>query len=951
MTSSTFLLPAPIVCTALLCVWASAPARTPPPGPSTARVAEVEADWAQQERVRGIPGKPVTAAEDAAGAVDGIKDGKWGFHTENEASPWWQVDLGSVRPLDRVVLYNRCDCPERLIHLAVLTSDDGATWREVYRNNGTVFRGATDGRPLAVRLGGASARYVRARLPEAGYLHLDEVEVYGTADPAKNIALYQPASQSSTSQWSARHPLPGTPASYPVEDVVARGRKLAAYVRARGVDVAAYERDLEDAARAAGAQSDLGARRAAYLKARWAVRRIALANPEIDFDRILFVKRAPGVFSHMSDQNYGWWSRPGGGIFVLEGIRSDAPRVRCLTPQLPPGSCLSPELSYDGRKVLFAYCRYYPNLAGLGDKETKANVPEDAFYHLYEMNIDGSGLVQITRGKYDDFDGRYLPDGRIVFLSTRRGQFVQCGESSAMATTRAALHDSYVRCGGDPSRPVAVYTLHTLDAGRTRIRAISPFENFEWTPSVLSDGRILYARWDYVDRDNMPYMKLWSTNPDGSNPQAVYGNLTRGFHCAFEARQIPGSRKLVLTASGHHSITGGSLVLLDTDRGLDGKEPTTRLTPEVCFPEVEGWPSSYYNSPWPLSEHTYLTAWSHTAIGAQGATNPTNAMGLYLFTADGNLELLYRDPDISSQCPIPVRPRPAPAKASMLASSEAGDPQASAMVVADVYQGLSGVERGSVKRLRIVGLPAKTQPNMDTPHIGQTHDDPGKFVLGTVPVEGDGSAYFRVPSGVPVFFQALDADGQALQTMRSITYVQPGRTMSCVGCHEPRNTTPKSTRPIAASRPPSRIEPAPSGSWPLRFDQLVQPVLDKQCVSCHSAGSRLADGKGARCDLSAARSYESLVGYGSPSLRDHVQTRYREGRSAVGGGAASTSALLKLLHSGHYGVKLDAEQRERLITWMDTYAQYQGHYSPEQEEALRFARRQWANLLVERTRR
>jgi hypothetical protein len=950
MRSHAVLLPLPLAGAALLAAAASV---SDPPQyrpPNAARVAEVETDWLRQEAARAHLGKPISTAEDAAGAVDGVKDGKWGFHTNLEPDPWWQVDLGRVQPLDRVLVYNRCDCPERMAHLAILLSDDGANWSEAFRNRGTIFYGATDGKPLVVALGGRTARYVRAQLPESGYLHLDEVEVYGASAPQTNLALGRPADQSSTSQWSARHVLPGARVSYPIDAVIERGRRLAAYVAARGADVRDLSARLEAVARTASALGDDApetARRAAYLEARWVVRRIAFANPEIDFDRILFVKRAPGVFSHMSDQNYGWWSRPGGGIFLLEGFRSDAPRVRCLTPGLPPGSCLSPELSYDGRKVLFAYCRFHPGLASLADKETKANVPEDAFYHLFEMNIDGSGLVQITRGKYDDFDGRYLPDGSIVFLSTRRGQFVQCGKDAAMATLREPLHDSYVRCGGDASRPVAVYTLHKMDPGRTSIQTLSPFESFEWTPSVTSDGRILYARWDYVDRDNMPYMKLWSMNPDGTNPQAVYGNFTRAFHCAFEARQIPGSHKIVFTASGHHSITGGSLVLLDPRKGLDGPEPITRLTPEVCFPEAEGWPTSYYNSPWPLSEHTYLAAWSFMPIGAQGATNPTNAMGVYLVDADGNLELLYRDPDISSVCPIPVRPRTAPPASPGASHAGAGD-SFGTLILADVYDGLKGVARGSVQRLRVVGLPAKTQPTMNSPYIGQTHDDPGKFVIGTVPVERDGSAHFRVPAGVPIFFQALDAEGRAIQTMRSITYVQPGRTFSCIGCHEPRNTAPAVARPLAAARRPSRIAVGPEGSWPLRFDRLVQPALDRLCVGCHSPGSARLGGRGAHFDLTATHAYESLVAYGSPSLRDHVIARYREGRSAVDAGAARTSALLALLEAGHHGVRLDPDARERLITWMDTYAQYQGHYSAEQENALLRARRQWADILVER---
>ncbi len=913
------------------------------PARTADRQAQLEADWLLQERVRGISSSNITPAEDALGACDGVKDGKWGFHTNNEENPWWQVDLGRSHPLDRVLVYNRCDAAARADGLLLLLSPDGRAWREAGRHSGPTFFGASDGKPFVFSLGGARARYVRLQLPGVGYLHLDEVEVYSTAQPDVNLALWQRADQSSVSQWSVRHLRPGVEAALklPVEEVVGRGRRLAVDLRAAGVEVRPYVAALEQIAAAAATARTPAARHALYLKARHTVCQLAFQNPLLDFDRLLFVKRVSGSYSHMSDQHYGWWSRPGGGLFILEGLKSDQPTVRCLTTALPEGSCSSPDLSYDGRKILFAYCRYYPHVAGLPNKVDKEKLPEDAFYHVYEVNVDGTGLRQLTHGRYDDFDPRYLPNGEILFLSTRRGQFVQYTQTDAAATMKATLPDCYVRCGGDPWRPVAVYTLHTMDANGERLRPLSPFENFEWTPAVANDGRILYARWDYVDRDNMPYMSLWATNPDGTNPQIIYGNFTHRPHCTFEARSVPGSRKILFTASAHHSITGGSLVLLDPDRGSDGPEPLTRLTPEVCFPEIEGWPASYYASPYPLSERYYLTAWSPVGLNSEGGTNPPNALGLYLYDAFGNLELLYRDPEISSLYPIPLRPRRKP---PVIASSVAWEGrQEGRFLLLNVAHGMKGIAPGTVKRLRIIGVPAKTQPNMNTPVMGVTQDDPGKFILGTVPVEADGSAHFRVPSGVGVFFQALDERDRALRTMRSLTYVQPNQTLSCIGCHEPRNTTPANALPAAATRPPAKITLGPEGSWPLRFDRLVQPVLDRHCVGCHYAGGEPA---AARFNLEPANAYASLIGYGSPSLRDHVLTRYREGHSPVSDGPARTSSLLALLEAGHYDVQLNAEDWERLISWMDTYGQVRGAFSDDQEARLVQLRHQLSDLLV-----
>jgi len=286
--------------------------------------------------------------------------------------------------------------------------------------------------------------------------------------------------------------------------------------------------------------------------------------------------------------------------------------------------------------------------------------------------------------------------------------------------------------------------------------------------------------------------------------------------------------------------------------------------------------------------------------------------------------------------PLPVQPRPKPAPVS---DRLAETPEEGYFVLTNVREGLPA-DTPPITSLRIVAVPAKTQPEMNTPNLGVTADDPGKCVLGTVPVERDGSAYFVAPSGVPLFFQALAADGTAVQTMRTATYLQPGQKLGCVGCHEGRSTPAANRRPMALNRPPSRITPGPEGSWPLRFDKLVQPVLDRHCASCHTPGK-----PGGRWNLSPDAAYHTLVTYGQPSLRDHVQTRYREGRSVAGQGAAATSPILALIRKGHHGVRLEAGDMERLIVWMDTYAQRLGSFSPAQEQELMLLRQRWAKLL------
>jgi len=913
---------------------------------------QLEADWRRQDELRFEAARSVTKKSDAAGACDGVKNGQWGFHTLHEKQPWWQVDLGDVLPLGRMVLYNRCgDFAARSARIMVLISDDGASFHRVYQHDGTTFHGHSDGKPLAIDLSGRDARIVRLQLPGTDYFHLDEVEIF---DPEgkTNLALRRPATQSSTSQWSVAHSLGGSsPRDAATDRVIERGLQLARDLRRRGADVDDEVAALESIARRlrqlpATAADDT--RRELYRRARLAVRRLALANPQLDFDEILFVKRAPGMFPHVSDQYYGWWSRGGGGIYVLSGFKGDRPTVRCITESWPRGNFLRPELSWDGTKVLFAWCKHYPHVAGM-EKVDKEKLPEDAFYHVWEMNVDGTGARRLTRGYYDDFDARYLPGGDIVFLSTRKGQALQVSRKSTAATTASTRPDSYVRCGGDNRRPVAVFTLHRMNGDGGDLRPISAFENFEWTPSVADDGRVLYARWDYIDRFNGHFMSLWSTNPDGTSSQLVYGNYTKKPQCIFEARSVPGSQRLLFTATAHHSNTGGSLVLLDPRVGNELERPLTRLTPEVCFPETEGWPSSYYAGPHPLSEEHFIVAWSdrrlpaHTLMQPDDPRNPRNALGIYLFDAWGNLTLLHRDPEISSMNPIPIRPRARPAAIADTVDWDGA--QEGRFVLQDVYEGLDGVERGTIERLRVIGVPPKVQPHMNRPSLGVSREDPGKFVLGTVPVEKDGSAHFRVPSGIPVFFQALDADGVSVQTMRSLTYVQPNETLSCVGCHESRDSTPPAGRvPIATMRPPSRLKPAPSGSWPLRFDELVGPVLNARCVSCHEPGAE--DAVAAKLDLTPARAYATLMSWRDGELR---KLAFEKDRSTVGDSPSRKSRLLALLTAddGHHGVRLDANSRERLATWLDTYAQRLGTYSAEQERDLRALRQQLATLLEE----
>ena len=912
----------------------------------------LERDWLRQAELRyssqGTAG--ITREADAAGAVDGIINGQWGFHTENEPTPYWQVDLGETTDIGRVLLYNRCDVfGERNKFIILSLSDDAKAWNKIWQNNGTMFYGATDSKPLTIDFADKPlrGRYLRLSLEGTSYLHLDEVQVF-QPNCETNIALHKDATQSSTSQWSVQHQRrkaddTDTVPDYVFQKVLASGRELANDLRNQRVDISQAVTVFDQVEKSPLNTSD-------YFRLRKAIRELALSNPLFDFDSVLFAKHAPAAFPHMSDQYYCFWQRGGGAVGILENIKSERPRFRNLTAHWKNGSYFRPELSYDGTKVLFAYSEYDPMLADIQDKTDKSKIAENVFFHLYEMEIATGETRKLTHGKYDDFDGRYLPDGDIVFLSTRKGKELQTTVFDTEWMRDKDLPDSYVRCGGDNFRPVPVFALHRIDPLGKRITQISAFENFEWTPAILNDGRIAYARWDYIDRFNGDWFSLWATCPDGTKTSLIYGNYTRRPQVPLEVQAIPGSNKLIFVASAHHSSFGGSLVLLNPSLGQEGDSPIERLTPGAVFPETEGWPSHYYLNPFPLSEDYYLVSWSdkplppHCRVSNE-QENPSNSTGIYYYDRFGNLELLYRDDRISSMSPIPLKQRPLP---PILASDiDWTGTQEGEFLVQNIYEGLNDYritpDTQRIKSLRIVGVVPKVQPHMNTPILGVSAEDTGKFVLGTVPVEEDGSAYFRVPSGISYFFQALDENGVMIQTMRSLAYLMPGEQTTCIGCHESRETAPTTSQsmiPKAMTRKPSPLQLDVSGTFPLRFSELVQPVLDKHCVSCHVPAGEV------QLDLTRQKSYQSLLSFHDNDLR---KLAFERDQSIPGENIAAQSRLLDVLHNpldipSHEQLVLSKEEIYRFVVWMDTYAHVIGSFSPQQEKEVERLRKKYEHL-------
>jgi hypothetical protein len=668
--------------------------------------------------------------------------------------------------------------------------------------------------------------------------------------------------------------------------------------------------------------------RTRYLQIRLIKRDLALKNPLLDFDKLLFCKRAQPGYSHLVGQYFGWRQRPGGGLFVLDKVGRSLAVRDLVGHQLPAGSYLEPRLSYDGRRVAFSFVACPTQPPDSTALPVNEHGDESAYFHLYEIGVDGRGLRQLTHGRYDDLMPCYLPDGGIAFVSTRRR--------------------SYSRCfGPNFSRRWHSYTLHRMHADGTGLRILSFNDVNEWFPAVSNTGEILFARWDYIDRDAVTHQNLWSVRPDGSHPMALWGNATPKPHCSFQAKPIPGSRKIAFIASAHHAVTGGPLCVLDPSVDPNSQDAITRITPGP-YPEAESSQIPEYGaSPWPLSEKCFLVAWSRNRLIFEGEhqqhPNPDNALGLYLLDAAGNRELLYRDAKLGCTSPIPLRPQPVPPALPSTLTADA--PPIGEMLVTDIYQGLGAVPRGTIKELRIVQIFPKTTWIADSPRIGVAGEENTRAILGTVPVEADGSARFLVPAHRPILFQALDRDGFAGQTMRSTTYVQAGERMSCVGCHEHRMSAPTGTQavPLAMQRPASRIEPGELGGRPFSFVAVVQPVLDKHCVKCHGGPEAkrgiVLTGEPFR---GFTRSYVSLTSEPPPpkpsspsaveplvprfAMRNQIQT------TPVGGWhGALGSRLMRMLRAGHQDVRLSDADLRRLAAWMDCNAVCYGSFDPAEQ--------------------
>ncbi len=546
-----------------------------------------------------------------------------------------------------------------------------------------------------------------------------------------------------------------------------------------------------------------------------------------------------------------------GGRLVRYHLRSGQ---RTVLLEDPTGGVRDPQVHYDGQTILFSY--------------RQGGQP---YYHLYEIQADGSGLVQLTDGPFDDIEPAYLPDGGIVFGSSRCNRFVSCWRT-----------------------PVAV--LYRCDADGSNIRPLSTNAEHDNTPWVLPDGRVLFTRWEYVDRSQFDYHHLWTVNPDGTGQMTYFGNQWPGV-AMLDAKPIPGTNLVVASFSPGHGLPGhmGHITVVDPSKGPDDLASARRIST-----------GRLYRDPFPFAEDCFLVV---------------DKQGIHAMDGLGRTQFICGPP---SGCHLECHePRPLAPRDREAIIPERIDPlQATGrLVLSDVYQGrnMAGVRRGEIKKLLVVErLPKPISFSGGMWPITAGGSFQLASVLGTVPVAEDGSAHFEVPALRSLFFVALDENDLAVKRMHSFVSVQPGEVTGCVGCHETRTSSPRwDTGLTAFQRPADRIQPIAGVPKVIDFPRDIQPILELHCVECHRP-----DRMEGKIDFSGdhtpifSQSYWTMLQHSLIS----------DGRNAAGNRpprsvGSSASPLLDYLDGSHHQVQLSEDERTMVRLWIESSAVYAGTYA------------------------
>ncbi len=524
------------------------------------------------------------------------------------------------------------------------------------------------------------------------------------------------------------------------------------------------------------------------------------------------------------------------------------------------GTFRDPVVHYDGKTILFSYRK-----GGTGA------------FHLYEIQSDGTGLKQLTFGIYDDIEPCWLPNDSIMFVSGRARRWVNCWVTQ-------------------------VATLYTCDRKGGRIRQISANIEHDNTPCVLADGRVIFQRWEYVDRSQVHYHHLWSVNPDGTGQTVYFGNLRPG-GVFIDPQPIPGSNRIVFIHSPSHGrAEHAGAICTVTDRNGPDDPRGIRVLHR----------SNSFRDPWALSDKDFLAA--------QGKS-------LVHLTAAGKVTALYTHNGFELNEPRPLAPR----KRERIIPSRIDLTKTTGTLIltdATVGRNMGGVKKGQIKKLLILESlpkPINYTGSMEPMSYGGTFTL--ERILGTVPVEEDGSANFDVPANRALILIALDKQGRAVKRMQSFLSVMPGEVTSCVGCHEDRRTVPdpvKTRRLVAMKRPPSKITQLKGIPDVFDYPRDIQPILDKHCVKCHSPKKR--DGgvllTGDHGPVYSHSYYTLSATWQFSDGRNMPKSNY----PPYGLGDAA-SPIMKMLRGEHYKVKLSDREVEVIRHWIHCGAPYIGTYA------------------------
>jgi len=643
-----------------------------------------------------------------------------------------------------------------------------------------------------------------------------------------------------------------------------------------------------------------------------------LGNPLLDFERLLLLKRKRGQLGlPVNHKCNAGINRTGydNEIAILSNVRGGAldtlfkPTGRRFVGEI--------DLDFDAEKLLFT-------------------MPKGPTWQIFEMNADGSGLREVSRSPdqdVDNFDGCYLPDGRIVFASTASFHAVPCWHGKERACS-----------------------LYLMDGDGSNVRQLCFDQDLDLHPSVLPSGQIIFSRWDYAGPMHIYLRPLMAMNPDGTGQRAIYGSNSYWPNALYYPRGIPGApNKIIAIVAGYHGVPRmGELALLDLSKGSQEADGVVQRIPGRGKPVKPIIRDNLVDKSWPKFLHPYPLSDKYFLVACQPSAK--SPWGIYLVDVFDNVLPICTDSRFDFFEPIPLRKTPRPFGIPDRVDLSRDD---AIVYLHDVYAGpgLAGVPRGAVKKLRIVayhfGYPGLAGPDK----IGCGGPWEAMRIIGTVPVHKDGSAMFRAPANTPLCVQPLDERGRAVQLMRSWFTAMPGEKVSCVGCHERPDEIPAARYAAAANRPPDEIEPWFGPPRGFDFEREVQPVLDKYCVGCHNPDSPNHPAKHQIADFRSERYVQNYLGRELTKLgRDRL---HPESRKFLGGTAirytpayeallpyirrvniedhvgllvpgeyhADTSELIQMLEKGHHNVQLDKEAWDRLFTWIDLNGPCHGTWS------------------------